>query len=342
MIINHGFLIIKKFKGMDIECTHIELNKHDHLSIKYFYKKDFKSNLFCNFCKNKLNDLIILNNKNYFLKVEIGYCEKCNSIQKKQLLKTSKTWFKNSWYKKHIRNSKKKIIPDYSIYEIFKNRINQKALVLDLGCGNGDKLLAFKKKGFFVEGIEPSKGLVTEAKNYIKNIKCQTSEDFLKSNKKKYDLIICNDTLQFIENPNKSIKNSLKFLKRGGYLYIKLGSIESKNLIHFTYQGLVLNILTAETILNNFSKKYKVKIFNKNPLQVIIQKDNIKRDQIEINNYNFKNKLFKDLNYLKFYFLKNIKLNWNQRVFFLTKMNFKKNLPVRIYHNKNYIPLMMK
>ena len=345
MILNHGFLIVIRLFSLKLYCDKIILNQQDHLSIRYFSNKDFSNKILCNFCKSKLYDLIILSSNNNRLKIKVGYCQKCDTIQKKNILKLSKVWFKESWYSKHIERSKRGITPDYSIYKIFKKQIKSKSMILDIGCGNGDKLLGFKKKGYHVEGIDPSKGLVKVAKKYLKNVTCKTSENFLKSNSKKYDLIIFNDTLQFTQNPYFNIVKSLKLLKKDGYVYIKLGSLESKNLIQFSYQGLVLHILTVNTFLKNFNKQYKINILNNNPLQLTIQKKKTDVKVIKNNHYSLthlKKKLFKDMKAFYLIFFKKIKINCNGRIFFLRRKELSYSLPIKIFHKKNQIPQFLK
>ena len=93
--------------------------------------------------------------------------------------------------------------------------------ILDIGCGTGKHLFHFKKNGFVVSGIDASKNMITEAKNYLQqNINllfCNASE--FKFNKRFDTIISLFHVMNYLtENDEleRVFQNISKHLKRNG------------------------------------------------------------------------------------------------------------------------------
>ena len=100
-----------------------------------------------------------------------------------------------------------------------------KGKVLDYGCGTGDFLLACKKSGFSISGIEPDESARKQAaeKNKIRinaNIKEHEKSD-------KVDIITLWHVLEHVPDPNDIIKKLKKRLNKDGILIIAVPNRES-------------------------------------------------------------------------------------------------------------------
>lgn len=91
--------------------------------------------------------------------------------------------------------------------------------VLDVGCGNGQLLKAFKKLGWECYGLDVSPWAMKYANKY--GYKLFTTE-IEKSNipENTFDLAVSTSTLEHIYYPLQHIKAILRILKPGGLLYI--------------------------------------------------------------------------------------------------------------------------
>ncbi|MDD3773740.1 MAG: methyltransferase domain-containing protein [Patescibacteria group bacterium] len=101
---------------------------------------------------------------------------------------------------------------------------NKKIFILDAGCGKGDFLFYIKKQGYnnFL-GVDQNIKKVKKAKTITQKVIKKEINDFLETNKKKFDIIFALDLIEHLDK-----KESLKFLKlakkslmRKGILIIK-------------------------------------------------------------------------------------------------------------------------
>lgn len=91
--------------------------------------------------------------------------------------------------------------------------------VLDLGCGTGNLTRKIRKmtKGKVV-GIDPSEGMIKEAKEKSKGlditfeIKSAEEMDY----KNCFDVIFCNSSFQWFKDPEKAVENCYRALRKGG------------------------------------------------------------------------------------------------------------------------------
>ena len=73
-----------------------------------------------------------------------------------------------------------------SLYAPFLRYLPEQASILDLGCGSGRDILAFKKKGYQVEAIDYSAELVKKARE-LTNIEVRQQSFYDLAENNKYD-----------------------------------------------------------------------------------------------------------------------------------------------------------
>jgi len=131
----------------------------------------------------------------------------------------------NNFYKKNDGNN----FPHQSTIKLFYRKFSKKKklFVLDLGAGTGSSLKIFDKKNIFLDLLENSLTAVKKLKKkikYKKNICLYKSSfnEFLKKNKRKYDLILDCQSLQHqsLKETIISYKYIFYSLKKAGYFHI--------------------------------------------------------------------------------------------------------------------------
>ena len=118
----------------------------------------------------------------------------------------------------------------------FNKPLNNKK-VLDIGCGGGliSELLSKKKAN--VTGIDEDIYNIKQAKNHAKisslkiNYLNKSLNSFNKKNKQKYDLILCLEVLEHVENVEESLEIISKLLKTNGTLILSTINRNLKSLI---------------------------------------------------------------------------------------------------------------
>lgn len=100
--------------------------------------------------------------------------------------------------------------------------------VLDIGCGNGWNLYQYKKQGWEVAGVEPSKVGATIGNQAGLNI---FNGDLLDASFKSdsFDYIRLNHSFEHIHNPREVLSEIYRILKPGGKLFIGVPNIDSFN-----------------------------------------------------------------------------------------------------------------
>lgn len=103
--------------------------------------------------------------------------------------------------------------------------IDKPISVLEVGCGDGGNLLPFAKRGDEVVGVDISVNRINGAVSFFEheNIKARfICTDMLKLGEYKgyFDLIICHDVIEHIDNKSEMLSKIEFFLKPSGFLFI--------------------------------------------------------------------------------------------------------------------------
>lgn len=118
--------------------------------------------------------------------------------------------------------SQKYFIPYIEKYKEITHGIN----VLEIGCGDGGNLLPFSKKGCNTLGVDLAECRISDAKKFFHEANAAgeffASDIFdIKGKDGLFDLIICHDVLEHIENKSFFISSLKRFLApRGGCFYL--------------------------------------------------------------------------------------------------------------------------
>lgn len=196
---------------------------------------------------------------------------------------------KNIWenfYKKNNGNN----FPHHAVITFYYRhfyKINKKLSFLDLGAGSGSSLKLFKKKNIYLDMVDISPSAIKKIKTKYKacNVKLINSSfnDYLKTNKKKYNWIIDATSLQHqsLEQIKESYNLIYQNLKKGGY-FLSLHLSHSVNLNNNAFPVLVL------------SKNKIIQLFKKNKFKDIdynyfVYSENNSKNKIKFNVVSGKN-----------------------------------------------------
>jgi 2-polyprenyl-6-hydroxyphenyl methylase/3-demethylubiquinone-9 3-methyltransferase len=134
-----------------------------------------------------------------------------------------------------------------SISNIFKRKA-----ILDLGCGGGILSEELAYRGASIKAIDKSRKLINTAKNRAKekrlniDYECTDIESIYKSGLK-FDIIICLEVVEHVDDLQEFLVNSYKSLKKNGLIIF---STINRSRISF-----LTTILIAENILKIVPKK---------------------------------------------------------------------------------------
>jgi 2-polyprenyl-6-hydroxyphenyl methylase/3-demethylubiquinone-9 3-methyltransferase len=139
---------------------------------------------------------------------------------------------------------KERIINKYQQLGSFRNILSKKK-ILDLGCGGGilSETLAQEKAN--IMSIDSSKELIKEAKNRakLKNLKIDYRCENIKSIKDKnikFDIILCLEVIEHVEDFKYFIKTAFNCLGRNGIIILST--------INKSYLSYITTILLAEKV----------------------------------------------------------------------------------------------
>ena len=179
---------------------------------------------------------------------------KSNTINKKEIEKFSKIaeewWNPTGKFKPlhkfnpiRIKYIKDNLINDFDL--INKKKPLDGLKILDIGCGGGLLSEPMARLGAKVTGIDPVRRNIEIAKHHLKKSKLDIkyynfSPEKFKSNNK-YDVILNMEIIEHVKNVDFFIKQSVKFLKKSGIMFIAT--------LNQTLKSYLFAIVGAEYIL---------------------------------------------------------------------------------------------
>jgi 2-polyprenyl-3-methyl-5-hydroxy-6-metoxy-1,4-benzoquinol methylase len=99
--------------------------------------------------------------------------------------------------------------------------------LLDLGCGNGDFLLAAREAGWTVRGIDPDPQAVELARQRGLDARV-SSLDALAELPERFDAITLSHVLEHLHDPAQTLADIHRLLRPGGWLYIDTPNVDSR------------------------------------------------------------------------------------------------------------------
>lgn len=99
--------------------------------------------------------------------------------------------------------------------------------LLDLGCGNGDFLLAAREAGWTVHGIDPDPQAVEMTRQRGLDARV-ASLDTLANLPERFDAITLSHVLEHLHDPAQTLADIHRLLRPGGWLYIDTPNIDSR------------------------------------------------------------------------------------------------------------------
>lgn len=228
--------------------------------------------------------------------------------------------YKNSTFDYSLESSYLKKTYGYYLQTLLTNIIKEKAVMLDIGCGNGFFLEEAKSMGIgSVYGIEPGKASVKKAPKWLqKNIKIGLFEEKVYKNNT-FDIICCFHTLDHIVDPNKFLQDVYASLKNNGRALF---------IVHDT-NGLSVKLFGERSPIFDIEHIY---LFNKQNLSGLFRKNKFRI----IETFNVKN------NYPLIYWLRMTPLPLKIKEFLLVfiKKTRLSNLPISL--NAGNIGIIVK
>lgn len=122
----------------------------------------------------------------------------------------------------------KKATADLYIQQLLSLCGESRGRLLDVGCENGDFLVAARAQGFEVEAIEINEHAAKEANARLKKeyVRCGNIETMeLPANR--YDICVLFDTLEHTRDPIAVLSKVYNALKLGGLLYVAVPTLDS-------------------------------------------------------------------------------------------------------------------
>lgn len=178
----------------------------------------------------------------------------------------------NSYYDKSFKDGSYKL---YSSVEDLKIRTSERRFeafpkhmegekLLDVGCATGIFLDFCSQKGFQTFGVELSEEAIKKA-NKIHKIHCGTLED-AKFQDSYFDIVTMFDIIEHVLNPDQTIKEVYRILKKDGLLVISTPDISSW---HAKIMGKKWGLITPLEHLSYYSPKTITLELEKNNFKVI-------------------------------------------------------------------------
>ena len=132
-----------------------------------------------------------------------------------------------------------------NISDIILSLINIKGgRALDVGCGTGRISILLAKRGFKVDAVDIEPKVIDIAKKLASEANVDVNfsiSDFAQktdpNEKELYDLIVCSEVLEHVENYKNIIRNMYNWLKRDGILIITVPHDPSQYSILDSYGG---------------------------------------------------------------------------------------------------------
>ncbi len=231
-------------------------------------------------CKNC--GILFLNPQPSYKELEKYYSNEKYYSLKKIDTSSKKLDIKLFLYKTYFDEKNKNLIKRFLFspikFIIRGTRINKNYRLLDIGSGSGQFLYEMKKFGMQVNGIEPGKFNEKENKKYSLNIK-KTNLINAKYKKESFDIITINHVLEHINNPNETLQEIKRIIKKNGLLII--GIPNSNSLAYKIFKKNWHQLDIPRHLINYSNKNIKI-LLKKNGFKIIKIRYNSRPNQFVV------------------------------------------------------------
>jgi len=216
--------------------------------------------------------------KKYELKVNC--CLKCTHLQLSIAVDPEKIYKRYDYVSGTTLTYRKFMKKFYKI--CIKNTSLLKKNILDIGCNDGSQLDVFKSNNFQTYGIDPAKNIFKISSKKHEVICDFFTEKTVKKLKKKFDIIIAQNSFAHNPNPADFLINAKKLMQNNSTIFIQ------------TSQADMCKNNEFDTIYHEHINYFNVKSMNKLTNRVGLNLHNVLRDPIHGTSYIFVIKLKSD------------------------------------------------
>jgi 2-polyprenyl-3-methyl-5-hydroxy-6-metoxy-1,4-benzoquinol methylase len=153
---------------------------------------------------------------------------------------------------------------DYNaILRMMSGKPKEHLRLLEVGCANGSFLMTANET-FDVEGVELNDATAEVARQNGFRVKTGRINDI--EGESVYDLIVMLQVLEHIVKPGELIRDALRLLKPGGYLYVDVPNVDSAS---FNYLGELHVHISSYGHVSMFNRESLIRLCEKNGLEFV-------------------------------------------------------------------------
>jgi 2-polyprenyl-3-methyl-5-hydroxy-6-metoxy-1,4-benzoquinol methylase len=156
-------------------------------------------------------------------------CQRCGLIyvNPRPIEKEIARFYPQDYYSNEggVAKAVSKLLQSMKIKKIMN--FKRKGRILDVGCGDGEFLLCFKKRGWEVYGVDTSEHAYRLARRKLGRNVFNCDLKRLSFPDRFFDVITLNHVLEHMFDPNKELKEIHKILKDDGILLLSTPNIDS-------------------------------------------------------------------------------------------------------------------
>lgn len=262
---------------MELQINKFNFHQDDHCWVEETQCDEYINNTHCEGCGGVMTEIVRVQNDKGIVGIAHGLCESCGYIKATRNLKSDvlDKHFSKKWLNMRTFDDFKVVDSVYKILEPYIDKKTHKR-VLDVGCGNGDKLSYFEREGYETFGIEPSQTRTDAARKYLKksNIKTGFAKEYLEEVEQGFDIIYIENVLQFTDNPFLLFDLAASKLNKGGLLYIRAQRFDYSSFSMFSMLSLIRSYVSLYTLKSYIIKnKLNIAFFSSNPFVLVMKKD---------------------------------------------------------------------
>jgi len=181
----------------------------------------------CIICNNKLDFLVLIENRNF----RIIKCRNCGLIYQDYPDKQGQnnniydSLYSDSPHQDFVSRRFDTIVRRH-IYNDIEKIHKPPGLMLDIGCSFGQTMAFFNDKGWTTTGIDVCEVSIKWSKAHGLNCSLNSINDYNPA--RKFDVIIMSHVLEHLADPAVALQGIKKWLKPGGIIHIRVPNILSK------------------------------------------------------------------------------------------------------------------